>query len=272
MKRDTLGCLPTTGSGVTLVGMTRASCLLLLVALLAGCASQAAAPAPPTAAPAAAKTIKVVHLGCSAYCQTAGGYGDGGAPPPRQMIRLDTSGPVTPLSDGTVPLTFTCLYTRECLGTAFIDSVYGHGPSFAGIDHGSDVRIPARGTLTLAVPLPGRALALLAREHRLKVALSTDLFWSFCPQQRNPLHWNCLIPRSSLPAAREFNSLELQGWIVTLSSSAHAATRSFAAAATPPPDPSPLGCGANCQTAGTSASPAPRGAASAASAPPASSG
>ena len=189
--------------------------VLVTAAWVAGCGSttstRGSGSTPATAAaatsiPAAANGA--VNLGCSEYCQTAGGYG-GDDTAPRPMIRLAANAPVRPLSDGTIPLTFTCLFTSTCLGTVFIDSA--SGPQFSNVDHGSDIKINGSGaTRTIAVPLPSAALTELQARGRLSVQVSTDLGWSFCPELSNPKSWECLAksPRS----VRQWRALELDSW------------------------------------------------------------
>src|ERR1700758_2042285 len=56
------------------------------------------------------------RLGCSTYCQTAGGYGAAGAgPKPPPAVTLITNS-VTAGADGYVPLTMRCNRAVQCLG------------------------------------------------------------------------------------------------------------------------------------------------------------
>lgn len=57
------------------------------------------------------------RLGCSTYCQTAGGYGAAGpGPQPPPAVTLENTGTTIADADGYVPLTLKCHRAVQCLG------------------------------------------------------------------------------------------------------------------------------------------------------------
>jgi hypothetical protein len=110
------------------------------------------------------------RLGCSTYCQTAGGYGGaGGNRPPPAVTLVSTS--VTADADGYVPVTLRCHLQVQCMGVLLLIPVDSEGHSIAvpGATGGgrigrSDLLVNAGATRTIGVPEGGATLAYL-RSH-----------------------------------------------------------------------------------------------------------
>ena len=104
------------------------------------------------------------RLGCSTYCQNAGGYGAAGSNTPYVPIVKVASGAVRTDADGYVPVTVTCVASSTCQGAivlaitsvSFDDKCGGGQYSWAGC---SDLLVNANSTRTIAVPLTPAALA-----------------------------------------------------------------------------------------------------------------
>jgi hypothetical protein len=104
------------------------------------------------------------RLGCSTYCQNAGGYGAAGSNAPYVPIVKVASGAVRADADGYVPVTVTCVASSTCQGAIVLeisgvnfDDVCGGGNyRWAGC---SDLLVNANSTRTIAVPLTPAALA-----------------------------------------------------------------------------------------------------------------
>ncbi len=120
------------------------------------------------------------RLGCSTYCQTAGGYGATGGPQPPQAVTLENTGTAIADADGYVPVTVKCHRKVQCKGVLrlsgqflAVDPATGNAihPVVAGA---SDLLVNAGATRTIGIPLsrpgalPGAdsAIALL-RSHGL---------------------------------------------------------------------------------------------------------
>jgi hypothetical protein len=108
------------------------------------------------------------QLGCSAYCQSAGGYGgarDDNRPPPAVTL-VSTS--VTADADGYVPVTLRCHLQVQCMGVLLLSPVdsNGHGLAVPGdVGFGrSDLLVNGGATRTIGVPQGGAVLAYL-RSH-----------------------------------------------------------------------------------------------------------
>jgi hypothetical protein len=93
-----------------------------------------------------------VRLGCTTFCQNAGGYG-GAGPAPSQYAVTVVPGSVTADQDGYVPVTVTCNLSTRCAGALLLN-----GPSFSGR---SDLLVNAGSTTTIGVPLPPSAISYL---------------------------------------------------------------------------------------------------------------
>jgi hypothetical protein len=104
------------------------------------------------------------RLGCSTFCQNAGGYGAAGSNTPYVPIVKVASGAVRADADGYVPVTVTCLASSTCQGaivlsisTEYFPDLCGGGKyNWAGC---SDLLVNANSTRTIAVPLTPAALA-----------------------------------------------------------------------------------------------------------------
>jgi hypothetical protein len=101
------------------------------------------------------------RLGCSTYCQNAGGYGGAGSNTPYMPVVKVASGAVRADADGYVPVTVTCVASSTCQGAIItgvsFDDVCGGGHyNWAGC---SDLLVNANSTRTIAVPLTPAALA-----------------------------------------------------------------------------------------------------------------
>jgi hypothetical protein len=97
------------------------------------------------------------RLGCSTYCQTAGGYGSAVGPQPPPAVTLENTGTAIADADGYVPVTLKCHRTVQCLG---VIRIFANG---AGGGH-SDLLVNAGATRTIAVPLDAATIAYL-RSH-----------------------------------------------------------------------------------------------------------
>jgi hypothetical protein len=105
------------------------------------------------------------RLGCTTYCQNAGGYGGAGSagPKPPPIVEV-ASGAVSPDADGYIPVKVTCLDSSTCQGAitlnitseSFPDHCGGGKYNWAGC---SDLLVNAKSTRTIAVPLTPAALA-----------------------------------------------------------------------------------------------------------------
>jgi hypothetical protein len=119
------------------------------------------------------------RLGCSTYCQTAGGYGAAGnGPKPPQAVTIENTGTTIADADGYVPVTLKCHRTVRCLGVIrlgaqflAVDAATGNAihPVVGGA---SDLLVNAGATRTIGVPLsrpgamPGAVSAIaLRRSH-----------------------------------------------------------------------------------------------------------
>jgi hypothetical protein len=105
------------------------------------------------------------RLGCSTYCQNAGGYGAAGSNAPYVPIVKVASGAVRADADGYVPVTVTCVASSTCQGAIVLameglrnppDVCGGGNYRWAGC---SDLLVNANSTRTIAVPLTPAALA-----------------------------------------------------------------------------------------------------------------
>lgn len=142
--------------------------MLLVVGGLAACGGSGGA-----------SSTTVAHLGCHQFCKQAGGFG--GGPTGRPTVRIETSGRVTPSSDGTVTLTQTCLLPVRCAGAllfaptsatlvAVCKPYFGEVASWGQ----SDLIIPAHETRSLAVPLSPCAREQVAKRGRVRMYLTAD--------------------------------------------------------------------------------------------------
>jgi hypothetical protein len=144
----------------------------------------ASAPPTPTAAP-----TQGVRLGCSEYCQQAGGFGTGeesGSP----MMTVQTSGTVAPLPDGTVPIELSCQFTAQCAGRLILDWDEALG-ELEGDAGRSDILVDAGASQTLLVALSEPGRNLLVDRGELPVDVVTDLYpvWQGLPDSERP-NWN----------------------------------------------------------------------------------
>ena len=102
------------------------------------------------------------RLGCSTYCQNAGGYGAAGSNTPYVPIVKVASGAVRADADGYVPVTVTCVASSTCQGIILL-SISGFSPEECGGPYHwagcSDLIVNANSTRTIAVPLTPGALA-----------------------------------------------------------------------------------------------------------------
>jgi hypothetical protein len=101
------------------------------------------------------------RLGCSTYCQNAGGVG-GPTQPPVTVVSNRT---VTADADGYVPVTVTCNLSVQCSGALIVDLEVATEMTIAGYPTGrSDLVVDAGATRTIAVPVQARLIAYL-RSH-----------------------------------------------------------------------------------------------------------
>jgi hypothetical protein len=151
----------------------RAGILALLLAGAAACGGGTQPPlgaapgaADQTTAPAAPQPER---LGCSDYCQTAGGYG--AAPSDLEaIVTVTTDGPVTVADDGTVGLRISCRVDVDCKGAILTLPV-----GSSAFDNGRcDLDVPAQGKRYLAVPLPPSVLQALGPGDSLEVGITLD--------------------------------------------------------------------------------------------------
>lgn len=90
------------------------------------------------------------RLGCSTYCQNAGGYGaPGNAGGPPSAVTLVDTGTVTADADGYAPVTLQCHRPVQCRGVLMI----GGGKS--------DLLVNGGATRTIGVPLSPQVFASL---------------------------------------------------------------------------------------------------------------
>ena len=95
--------------------------------------------------------------GCGQYCQQAGGYGGGeDGQPSEDFVTIDNSGPAV-VTDGTVPITLTCVWTQPCKGALLIWA--DTGSTYLGR---SDLLVEPGSAATVLVPLAPGADAVLA--------------------------------------------------------------------------------------------------------------
>jgi hypothetical protein len=128
-----------------------------------------------------ASELEPERLGCSAYCQNAGGYGGGEAG--KILMRIETRGHVAPVG-GAVPVELTCMLSEPCKGAILLDS---SSPDFIEVGR-SDLLVEGGSTTTVAVPISPDAIAALQRGGgRLRVSIIADYGDPQCP------------PRSILP-------------------------------------------------------------------------
>lgn len=88
------------------------------------------------------------QLGCSSYCQSAGGYGAAGGPKPPPAVTL-VSTSVTADPDGNVPVTLTCHLPTACRGVLILDGAR------------STLLVNAGATRTIDIPLGPDGIASL---------------------------------------------------------------------------------------------------------------
>jgi hypothetical protein len=120
------------------------------------------------------------RLGCSTYCQNAGGYGAAGSNTPYVPIVKVASGAVRADADGYVPVTVTCMASSTCQGAIVLDisgvsldDVCGGGHyAWAGC---SDLLVNANSTRTIAVPLTPQALAYVRANSPVTVGAAAHL-------------------------------------------------------------------------------------------------
>jgi hypothetical protein len=101
------------------------------------------------------------RLGCSTFCQSAGGYGAAGpGPQPPPAVTLENTGTAIADADGYVPVILKCRRTVQCLGKIALgrklDTGWGGGHS--------DLVVNAGATRTIGVPLDAATIAYL-RSH-----------------------------------------------------------------------------------------------------------
>ena len=100
------------------------------------------------------------RLGCSTYCQTAGGYGAAVGPQPPPAVTLVPTGTHIADADGYVPVTLTCHLSTQCRGVLILSTI-GEG---AGAGGRSTLLVNAGATRTIDIPLGANGIALL-RSH-----------------------------------------------------------------------------------------------------------
>jgi hypothetical protein len=99
------------------------------------------------------------RLGCTYYCQNAGGYGaPGPGPQGPPAVTLENTGTAVADADGYVPVTLKCHRTVQCLGKfwLFLENVRVGGRS--------DLLVNAGATRTIGVPFDAASIAYL-RSH-----------------------------------------------------------------------------------------------------------
>lgn len=90
------------------------------------------------------------RLGCSSYCQSAGGYGAAGGPKPPAAVTLASTS-VTADADGYVPVPLTCHLSTTCRGVLILSPVGGR----------STLVVNAGATRTIDIPVGVDGIAFL---------------------------------------------------------------------------------------------------------------
>jgi hypothetical protein len=106
------------------------------------------------------------RLGCSTYCQNAGGYGAPGttAPP---AVTVVSSGTAAADPDGYVPVTLRCNLSVQCSGALLLcvedSAAWYHDPTRLNLSPcgRSDLLVGAGATRTIGVPLPAPVLTFV---------------------------------------------------------------------------------------------------------------
>ena len=124
----------------------------------------------------AASTV-VERLGCSVYCQNAGGYG-GGGDPLEPALKVTSSGTVAVLPDGTVPISVSCLVAVTCRGALILGLRDDAGrvlrDRWVELAR-SDLLVEANQTAVLGVPLTSQQVSFVIASG-LEVDISGDGF------------------------------------------------------------------------------------------------
>jgi hypothetical protein len=132
--------------------------------------------------PAIVDSPVLVHPGCSQYCRTAGGYGDGDDRDVREAVKITVDDPVVPFDDDTIPVRFTCLTSLDCEGAVIVDlsnpddaDKYG-SPEYGSSDGRCDLLVEAGGSEAFAVPLSQPILAALEDKAKVEVLIIADVY------------------------------------------------------------------------------------------------
>jgi hypothetical protein len=102
------------------------------------------------------------RLGCTTYCQNAGGYGSAVGPQPPPAVTLENTGTVTADADGYVPVTLRCNLPGQCAGVLMLDG--GR----------SDLLVNGGATRTIGVPLSPQEFASLKSNGPTTLYLNID--------------------------------------------------------------------------------------------------
>lgn len=108
-----------------------------------------------------------IRLGCSWYCEAAGGYGAGGPTPPVQAVTFVSSGTVVPDPDGYLPVTLTCNLSVPCRGVLTLWWAQD-------IVSRSDLLLNGEQTQTFGIALPAVVLDPLRSNGSISVDVLAD--------------------------------------------------------------------------------------------------
>jgi hypothetical protein len=127
----------------------------LMVVALAGCVVNSRSVAdPPTTSQASSGGEQ--RLGCSTYCQSAGGIA-GRTDTGQDAVTIVSRGTVTPDADGYIPVILTCNLSEQCRGALVVQGVSDETESLAR----SDLLVGPGATATFGVHLPPALMAYI---------------------------------------------------------------------------------------------------------------
>lgn len=119
----------------------------------------------------------IIRPGCGEYCQNAGGYGGGGGV--ISAVEFITTGSLTLLEDGTVPIKLACRLPVPCRGALLLDSEEDTGLPAGPTEHAGslgriDLDLGANQTRVLAIELSDAAREFVESRELVQVNLTAD--------------------------------------------------------------------------------------------------
>jgi hypothetical protein len=98
--------------------------------------------------------------GCGTFCQSTGQYGAPGGNNKKLAVTINSTGTVTPDTDGYVPVTVTCNLQVQCTGALLLElSGWSNpGDSMPWVTGRSDLPVNAGATQKIGVRVPAAAI------------------------------------------------------------------------------------------------------------------